>query len=213
VNLIGGDPKNTKPIIWKFLPPMYRRCQVEDIVSLKHDELRKGNVLVWKHLSEIYLIRQCIPFTIIHSSQITNEPGGKHPVIWDTDDYLMYTGKCAKFIPAEDVADCLISTLYQKHALNRAIDITTDLETTIPPKQDGRPSEGVEAMQDWELFWSIPGNCLYAQTRVGTTVDSMKYHTTEASEDMINKPTTYDEEVFRNKQLDDGIDDVDIEDS
>lgn len=84
-------------------------------------------------------------FTIIHAGTLTDEPGGQHEILWDTDDALLRTPY--KKIPKEDVAECLVQSLLWKEAIGRSIDIASG-PLAKPTK-------------DWLRFWARPGDCMY----------------------------------------------------
>ena len=108
------------------------------------DDVKDGNILKWKRATERYLIKKNF-FTIIHAAQLTDEPGGKKEVVWDTDDALIRAN--FRKIPREDVAEVIVSALRWKEAIGRSIDIASG------------PENGPN--KDWLRFWARPGDCVY----------------------------------------------------
>lgn len=92
-------------------------------------------------------MKRCF-FTVIHAGTLTDEPGGLHEIIWDTDDALLRTN--FRKISKEDAAEVLIQALLWKEAIGRSIDVANRTD-----------QEGVKANADWLRFWARPGDCVY----------------------------------------------------
>jgi hypothetical protein len=107
-------------------------------------DLKNGNILKWKRAAERYLMKRKF-FTIIHAAALTDDRGGQHEVIWDTDDALLRTPY--KKIPREDVAECIVQALIWEEAIGKSIDVSSGPEA--------KPTK------DWFRFWARPGSCMY----------------------------------------------------
>jgi len=197
-----------------------------------NDDPKQGNMIIWKHLSEEYLLKQHhlhnkkkypnkqkkkVAYTILHTSQILASKNNKHenevdknhnkkaqdglyPVLWDTDDYLLLpSSECQSHIPAEDVAEVILQSLWYDEALSRdrSIDITSDSEP-FPINEHDRK-------QDWTLFWSLPGNCVYASDSANSN-DNDNDH--KDHEDDSDDDEDSDEEELVVDQYDNDEDDV-----
>lgn len=121
---------------------------MNDVGKKKGDvDIYNGNILKWKRAAERYLMKRCY-FTILHAGQLTNEPGGRREIVWDTDDALLRTDY--RNIPMEDVAEVIVQSLLWSEAVCRSIDIAA-----LPEGDEKGPN------RDWLRFWARPGNCVY----------------------------------------------------
>ena len=68
----------------------YRNSSKVNEIGRKDGDLNSGNILKWKRASERFLMKRAF-FTIIHAGALTDEPGGRREIVWDTDDSLLRT--------------------------------------------------------------------------------------------------------------------------
>lgn len=116
-----------------------RAAGVQHIILVSHmggtmpDHFLNANmdhIILWKRLSEQYLIASGIPYTIIHPGGLfphfcglESAAGGRRQLYVGIDDTIMAASPSIDVVPHEDIAEVCVQSLSEPSALNRSFDL------------------------------------------------------------------------------------------
>ncbi|KFG58952.1 putative NAD-dependent epimerase/dehydratase [Toxoplasma gondii RUB] len=107
-----------------------------------------GDILLWKRLSERYLLKSGLSYTVVHPGSLSDAPGGSGLVVGINDSLESMP---AKTVSRSDVANVLVHSLLDPSYLDQSFDVLN-----APPKSRSTCQLDTESLELWNLMNQLP---------------------------------------------------------
>ncbi|KEP61702.1 UNVERIFIED_CONTAM: hypothetical protein HHA_267670 [Hammondia hammondi] len=107
-----------------------------------------GDILLWKRLSERYLLKSGLSYTVVHPGSLSDAPRGSALVVGINDSLESMP---AKTVSRSDVANVLVHSLLDPSYLDQSFDVLN-----ASPKSRSTGQLDTESLELWNLMNQLP---------------------------------------------------------